>query len=443
MVSYLWEVFVCFLEAVFYGYLFYKRIGLGRNREKRVLISILVMTALPSFLTIFNVALFLKMTLMLVVYILVVLWTFDSRGKVKRFKALFWAATPLAIVTVADYVTYSITLAITDQPLEELLSYSSAPMQFTLIYILLVGLIVWLLTHLGERDPEVPLPIGIILFVFVCIGIFAVESMIDIALVLQLSESTKRHAQILMLLGYCILFLLFALLIAFEYLGIVLRRNRELVQQRQLAEIEEQQYQFMVSTAESLAEWKHDYKGQLRLMSALIAEENYAELKQYIAGVDAGVSESASLVFTGNRTVDAAVSLRIMDARRHQISFETKIYLPDTLPIHKVAFSSLIGNILDNAIEACVKLDTEEKKIYFEMKPWKKMLYIFCSNASDGNYVKGEQDVLLSTKKTPGHGIGLRRIRQIVEEAGGTCQFSPETNQFSVHAMIPLKETVS
>jgi len=443
MVSYLWEIFVCFLESVFYTYLLYKKIGVARNSQNRVLISVLLMSAMSSILTLLSVAIFPKMTLMLLVYIFVVLWTFDSKGKAKRFKALFWAISPQIIATVSDYVTYSITLAVTDQPLEELLSYGSAPMQFTLIYLLLIGVIVWLLTHLGERDPEVPLSIGIILFVFVCIGIFAVESMIDIALVLQLSPTTQRHAHILMLLGYGILVLLFALLVAFEYLGIVLRRNRELVQQRQLAEIEAQQYQFMVSTAESLAEWKHDYKGQLRLMSALVEDGNYAELRQYIAGVDAGVSESASLVFTGNRTVDAAVSLRIMDARRHQITFETKIYLPDTLPIHKVAFSSLIGNILDNAIEACVKLNSEEKKIYFEMKPWKKMLYIFCSNASDGNYIRGEQDALLSTKKTPGHGIGLRRIRQIVEEAGGTCQFSPEANQFSVHAMIPLKETVS
>lgn len=443
MVSYLWEIFVCCLEAVFYGYLFYKRIGVVRNREKRVLVSLLLMSAVPSLLTLFRISLFPKMTVILLVYIFVVLWAFDSRGKAKRLKALFWAGCPLIIVSVSDYISYSIASAVIGAQIVELQQFGSVRAQFMLIYVLLVGVIVWLLTHLGERDPEVPLPIGITLFVFVCIGIFAVESMIDIALVLQLSQTTQRHAQILMLLGYCILFLLFALLIAFEYLGIVLRRNRELVQQRQLAEIEEQQYQFMVSTAESLAEWKHDYKGQLRLMSALIAEENYAELKQYIAGVDAGVSESASLVFTGNRTVDAAVSLRIMDARRHQITFETKIYLPDTLPIHKVAFSSLIGNILDNAIEACVKLNSEEKKIYFEMKPWKKMLYIFCSNASDGNYIRGEQDALLSTKKTPGHGIGLRRIRQIVEEAGGTCQFSPEANQFSVHAMIPLKETVS
>lgn len=443
MVSYLWEILVCFLEAVIYGYLFYKKIGVVRNREKRVFVSLLLMAAVPSLLTLFRVSLFPKMTVILLVYIFVVLWAFDSRGKGKRFKALFWAGCPLIIVSVADYISYSIASMVIGPQILELQKFGAVRGQFMLIYVLLIAVIVWLLTHIGERDPEVPLPIGIILFLFVCIGIFAVESMIDIALVLQLSPTTQRHAQVLMLLGYCILFLLFALLVAFEYLGIVLRRNRELVQQRQLAEIEAQQYQFMVSTAESLAEWKHDYKGQLRLMSALVEDGNYAELRQYIAGVDAGVSESASLVFTGNRTVDAAVSLRIMDARRHQITFETKIYLPDTLPIHKVAFSSLIGNILDNAIEACVKLNSEEKKIYFEMKPWKKMLYIFCSNASDGNYIRGEQDALLSTKKTPGHGIGLRRIRQIVEEAGGTCQFSPEANQFSVHAMIPLKETVS
>lgn len=443
MVSYIWEILVCFLEAVFYSYLFYKKIGLNLKHKKRAFASTILMTVVPSILTLLGIDLFPKMALILLVYIFVVLWAFDSQGKTKRFKALFWSGCPLIIVSLADFVSYSVASIVIGSQLIELQEFGSVREQFMLIYVLLVAVTVWLLTHIGERDPEIPLPIGIILFLFVCFGIFAVESMIDIALVLQLGESTNRHSQILMLLGYCILFLLFALLIAFEYLGIVLRRNRELRQQQQLALIEEQQYQFMVSTAESLAEWKHDYQGQLRLLSALIEEQNYEELKQFVEGVDAGLSESASLVFTGNRTVDAAVSLRIMDARRHEISLDTKIYLPDTLPIHKVAFSSLIGNILDNAIEACMKLDAEEKTIFFEMKPWKKMLYIFCSNSSDGNYRKGEQDVLLTTKKTKGHGIGIRRIREIVEEAGGTCQFSPEADQFSVHAMIPLKENAS
>jgi sensor histidine kinase regulating citrate/malate metabolism len=299
---------------------------------------------------------------------------------------------------------------------------------------------VWILTHIGESEPEIPLLVRFVLLLFIGIGIFSVESMIDIVLGLQLSPEFMGQAHILTLLGYTILFMLFALLLSFEYLGIILRRNRVLEQQRQLALIEQQQYQLIVSTAESLSDWKHDYQGQMRLISALIAEEKYAELQQFTSRMDEQFNSTASLIYTGNRTIDCVISLRMMDAKRHQIPFETKLYLPKQFHFDEVAFSSLIGNILDNAIEACLKVPADLKKIYFELKPVKKMLYLYCSNASDGHYLCGEQEMLRSTKKEKGHGIGLRRIRDIVEDAGGTIQFLPEESQFSVRIMIPLTE---
>lgn len=264
--------------------------------------------------------------------------------------------------------------------------------------------------------------------------------MIDIALVLNVNSATMQYAHTLSFLGYCILSMLFALLITFEALGVILRKHRELKHQHQIAQIEEQQYEFMLSTAEALSQWKHDYQGQLRLISALIEDENYFELKQFIHGVDTALKDTTSLIFSGNRILDTVISLRMMDAKRHEIPFETKLYLPEQIPLQELAISSLIGNILDNAMEACQKVSPAPSKIYFEMKPWKQMLYIHCSNTSDGIYEWGETETLLSTKKMKGHGIGMRRIREIVEEAGGTCQFSPQKNQFSVSIMIPLKE---
>ncbi len=294
-----------------------------------------------------------------------------------------------------------------------------------------------------QRSASEPVYIStsVVLFVLVGIGIFAAESMIDIALALRMDPKTMAHANTLSILGYSILLMLVALLITFEYLGFVLRRNKKLEFQYQLTQIEAQQYQFMVSAAESLAEWKHDYQGQLRLISALISQENYPELQQFATRMDAELGASTGLLFTGNHTMDTVISLRVMDAKRHQISFETKLYLPERIPLEDVYFSALIGNVLDNAIEACLRVSSDSKKIYLEMKPFKKMLSIFCSNTSDGQYIRGEQEILLSTKKDNGHGTGMRRIREIVEEAGGACQFSPEENQFSVSIMIPLKES--
>lgn len=164
MFSCLWEIFVCFVEALITTYLFYKKIGVASDRKKRAMLSTLVLTLIVSTFTLLNMPLFGKMTMLLLVYTSVALWAYDCNVKGKRHKALLWASWLLIIVTVADFITYSIAMAMVDYPLEELVSFSSARIQFTLIYLLLVALMVVGLTHLGERDPQLPLFVSVLLF---------------------------------------------------------------------------------------------------------------------------------------------------------------------------------------------------------------------------------------------------------------------------------------
>jgi len=440
MISYIWEISVCLIETLLFTYLIYKRIGIQPHRMLRLIISIFIMTGALSVLTFLNISTFQKIALMSIIYILNVLWTFNCSKNGSWYKALLWPSCYIIISTVAENITFSIADAMTDYPLEELMVMSSGRIEFTLIYLLLITLMVWTIVHIGETEPEIPFYVSLILFVFMGIGIFATESIIDISLELGMDPLTAGYAKALSLFCYIILLMLFALLITFESLGVILGRNKKLKQRHQLAVMEQHQYDLIVSATESLAQWKHDYQGQLRLIGALIEQEDYSELKQFAADLISDLPSSASLLFSGNRTMDAVISLRMIDAKRQNIRFETTLFLPDPIPLNDVVFASLVGNLLDNAIEACRKVPPEKAEIRFEIKPWKQMMCIFCSNTSNGKYVNGKQGNLLSTKIQEGHGVGIRRIKEIVSQAGGACQFIPEDERFSVSIMIPLED---
>lgn len=441
MLSYLWEIFVCFIETLLVVYLLYKKIGLRSNQRWRVVISIIFLTGISGILSILNIYATYRMAVMLAACILVGIWAFNFVSKMNWYRVVLWPSLFFLIVTVADSISFSIADVMVDYPLEELMTSGSVRVQFTLIYLLLVTVMVLALTHLSEPNPDFPWPVTLILFALLTIGIFAAESIIDISFVLKQNPAVANDAGPLTALGYILIVMLIALLVTFEWLGVIIKKNRELKQQNQLSQIEQHQYELMVSATESLAEWKHDYQGQLRLISALVEQERFSELRQFSENLDSALPVSACLLYSGNTTMDAVVSLRMMDAKRHSIHFETQLFLPERVPLNDVTFASLIGNVLDNALEACHKVPPETAEIHFEIRPWKQMMYIYCSNTSDGVYKRGGQGNLLSTKQKAGHGIGIRRIQEIVEQSGGTCQFKAEDDKFNVSIMIPLEES--
>lgn len=437
--SYFWEIFVCLIEALLITYLLYQKIGINSRSKIRLFLSVGVFTCILSLFTFLEVSSSLRILLDFSACVLTTFWIFNGLHRTIWYKAVLWPGIYFLIVTLADNITFSVAEAMLDAPLEKFMQFSNARIQFTLVYLFVIAVMVWMAAHLGEPDPMFPLAVSVVLFVLLSIGIFAEEFVLDLSLMLGTNPATAAEARKLTVLCYILLLILFTLLATFEWLGVILRKNRELQQEQQLMLAEQQQYDLMVSTTEALSEWKHDYQGQLRLISTLIEQEKYAELKQFCGQLDSALPASACILCSGNRTIDAVISLRIMDARRHNIRFDTQLYLPQKIPLKDVTFASLVGNLLDNAIEACKKIP-ENATIKFEIRPWKQMMYLFCLNSSDGAYLHGTQGGLLSTKKEKHHGIGIRRIREIVEQAGGTCQFQAEKDHFNVSIMIPLED---
>lgn len=101
---------------------------------------------------------------------------------------------------------------------------------------------------------------------------------------------------------------------------------------------------------------------------------------------------------------------------------------------------SNLKNLLDNAIEANCKLDMTKRRLQIEIKPYNNMLLLFISNSSNGIYLYGGNGNLLTTKTSNKneHGIGIKRINEIVKKYNGIIEFDPGTEIFSVSILFPL-----
>ena len=115
-----------------------------------------------------------------------------------------------------------------------------------------------------------------------------------------------------------------------------------------------------------------------------------------------------------------------------------KAVVPANLSISDVDLCVIIGNLLDNAMEACEKQEEiSERFIRVFIGVLKKQLYISVMN-SVGGEVKKEGKLYVSAKPFGSHGFGLMRVNRIAEKNGGYVNRQNEPGVFATEVMLPL-----
>ena len=131
------------------------------------------------------------------------------------------------------------------------------------------------------------------------------------------------------------------------------------------------------------------------------------------------------------------MSAKIAQAKAENISVTVKANVPDALTISDSELSIIIGNMLDNAIEACRTVTGERFiRLYISMKG--NMLYFSMLNASGAK--KKKTGSLFATHKHGAHGFGLRRAEAILEEHGGWVKYNSEDGAFTSEFLVPAIE---
>lgn len=144
-----------------------------------------------------------------------------------------------------------------------------------------------------------------------------------------------------------------------------------------------------------------------------------------------------SILKTGNVMVDAILNSKISLARSKKITVNVKAVVPKGLYVQDVDLCVILGNLLDNAIEACTAADNEAPWIRVYIGLHKELFYISVSNAVTSE-VKRTGLHYISTKNKPNHGFGLIRIDKITEKYGGFVDRQNELGVFVTEVIIPL-----
>lgn len=183
--------------------------------------------------------------------------------------------------------------------------------------------------------------------------------------------------------------------------------------------------------------YKHDFHHHLQALKGQLEAGEVDRALVYIEQLDNQLMNVDTLLKTGNVSLDAILSAKIAQAKAENIAVNVKANVPDALTISDLELSIIIGNLLDNAIEACRTVTGERFiRIFISMKG--SMLYFSMLNAA-GEKMK-KTGSLFATHKDGVHGFGLRRAEAILEEHGGWVKYNSEDGAFTSEFLVPAVE---
>ena len=187
---------------------------------------------------------------------------------------------------------------------------------------------------------------------------------------------------------------------------------------------------------------KHDMKNTLAVIQRLSAgngAEGNGELQAYLSEMNRSLEKLEVRFKTGNTVVDTLLNMKYHEAARDVPGLKMdadKLLFPQGLEIHSYDIGVILGNAMDNAIEACRKLKAKEPEAgaFIRLSSLQKgnLLILKVDNSFDGRLVRRRQGEFPITDKADkkSHGLGLANIKSTAEKYQGTMDFRVKDRVF-------------
>lgn len=233
-----------------------------------------------------------------------------------------------------------------------------------------------------------------------------------------------------------LLLLLMLVLLMILYFGTFrLMEYHQAKQQMQLIALKNQMLEQSLSETEQTFQlWKtslHDYKHQIATLKVMADKGDVEGICLFLEHENNMLSQKLFYYKTGNDTVDTILSLKQRIAESKGIAFLINVSIPKKCMVQSTHFASILGNLLDNAIEACAS----ETNPYIEVKigQVREQLVMTITNkcTTPLSLITSKKDKML-------HGIGLYSVRQTVNNYDGEFVIEKVQDAFHAKIMIPL-----
>lgn len=353
--------------------------------------------------------------------------------KPTKLRALFTSIFSILLVVFITSLVYMFFQLITEIDILEVTSgISILRIEIIIIQkIILFVIMRIILIFVSERREKFSLFGNIMIISFPIISIRLISALMDIG-VCESIDNNEQNNVIILTIGIFV----FNIFIYVYYIYMNKYTNDIINYKMQIEAIksDKKRIEEGYEIYENIRILKHDIKSQLNCLEEYINHKNTDNLKLYIDNIKESINNTYNYIDTSNPILNYVINTRYNSARTKGIPFN--VFINDCISenIEQVDLSSLLSNMLDNAIRASE--NEKDKEISLNIGHKSGYTYFIVKNKISKSVLKKNKYLKTTKLNKSEHGFGIRQIKNISEKYSGYMDINDNDNMFTVRVFL-------
>ena len=202
---------------------------------------------------------------------------------------------------------------------------------------------------------------------------------------------------------------------------------------------QQKQLEYLQQHIRDTRRMRHDIRHHILALQGFITKNDYAGMSDYVRELLSGLEEFPSESYCGNTAIDALLGYYSQEAEENHIRISISAALSDIMPASDTDLCIILGNLLENALEACKRQKSPEPYIRVQIfMPTDATLVIVVENSHDQE-IRKKDNLFLSSKEKNRKGIGISSVLDVAKSYRGIPNFEYDKEHFKVSLLLHKK----
>lgn len=200
--------------------------------------------------------------------------------------------------------------------------------------------------------------------------------------------------------------------------------------------MQKEQYQKLSESIEETRRMRHDLSHQMRVIAGYVSSGELDKLREYISAYLEQM-EMEELPLCENHALDSMVQYYLRAAKREGIRMDVSLETLTELPCSEIDVCVVLGNLLENALEACRRQTDGERFIDLKLNTGGQNFVAVQAVNSCSSDICQRSGIFLSSKRNYSEpGIGIASVRRITDRYRGTAEFTYTGKEFAAKVFL-------